>query len=111
MTRLILSLAIGILLCGVDRACASLIFYADRAAFDAANPSRITIDFENLAPDSSFLTILPTPSITLSTVNFQIDTSTSDGFLYEIGKNVYYPNNSALSSGNSSKPVNNLVIT
>lgn len=95
-------------------ASAATITYTNQAAFAAATSgvSFTTVDFEGVAADNGFVLEPTPPGVTLMGANFTIDHSTGNtGFLFVIGDDFYYPDNSVLSSQQSTPVANNIVIT
>ena len=90
---------------------AGLTVYTTLADYQAATTGNTLIDFEGIAGSGSFEFLPIPPGITLSGVNFTIDRSTSDGNLFVIGPDFYYPGNSVLSSQQNTTGVNNILIT
>jgi hypothetical protein len=93
---------------------AATITYTNQAAFAAATSgiSFTTVDFEGVAADNGFIFEPTPPGITLMGANFTIDHSTGNtGVLFVIGDGFYYPDNSVLSSQQSTPVANNIVIT
>lgn len=106
---LLAAFTLSIVLCSSYGARASLVFYADRASFDAAVASQTLIDFEGLGDPFAF--VPAPPGETLSGVNFDIDRSTSDGVMFEIAASYGYAPTAVLSSQGSSIADDNFLIT
>jgi hypothetical protein len=80
------------LLLGGAAARADLIFYQDRASFNAASTNRTVVDFEGLAPSSTSFAYFPTPpGLTLSGANFNIGNPLPGDGLNPTGKDFYAP--------------------
>jgi hypothetical protein len=90
---------------------AALIFFGDRASFNAATTGRTVVDFEGIAPDGSFTFFPAPPGVTLSGANFSISRPASNGNLFGIGDNFYYTGNSVLSSQQSTATNDNVQVT
>jgi hypothetical protein len=87
--------------------------YTTQASFNAATTGGATVTFGSLITDNTANQVSP-PAITVGGVGFGIDTSTSNGNLYEIGANYgsgHYGADATLSSQASTTGINNLVIT
>ena len=108
------ALAAAITLTTAALAGAATITYTNEAAFAAATSgiSFSTVDFEGVAADGGFVFEPTPPGVTLMGANFTIDHSGGNGgFLFVIGDDFYYPDNSVLSSQQSTVVANNIVIT
>jgi hypothetical protein len=87
--------------------------YTTQASFNAATTGETTVIFGSLITDGTASQVSP-PAITVGGVDFGIDTSTSNGNLYEVGANYgsgHYGADATLSSQGSTTGINNLVIT
>lgn len=108
------ALAAAVTLTTAALAGAATITYTNEAAFAAATSgiTFTTVDFEGVAADNSFMFEPTPPGVTLMGANFTIDHSGGNGgFLFVIGDDFYYPDNSVLSSQQSTVVANNIVIT
>lgn len=105
------TMVVGMLAGVADRARAALTFYSDLASYEAATSGNTLIDFEGIAPDTGFEYFAVPPGIDILGVNFAIDTATSNGNLYVIGRDFYYAGTSVLSSQQSSAQDDNMLIT
>ncbi len=87
--------------------------YTTQAGFNAATTGDTTVSLGSLIANNTASQVSP-PAITVGGVDFAIDTSTSNGNLYEIGANYgsgHYGVDATLSSQGSTTGTNNLVIT
>jgi hypothetical protein len=87
--------------------------YTTQAGFNAATTGDTTVTLGSLIANNTANQVSP-PTITVGGVDFAIDTSTSNGSLYEIGANYgsgHYGPDATLSSQASTTGTNNLVIT
>jgi hypothetical protein len=87
--------------------------YTTQSSFNAATTGDTTVTIGGLIADSAASLVYP-PAITVGGVDFVIDTSTSNGNLYEVGANYgagHYGADATLSSQGSTTGINNLVIT
>jgi len=87
--------------------------YTTQAGFNAATTGDTTVTFGSLVTDGTYSLVSP-PAIDVDGVGFGIDTSTSNGNLYEVGANYgagHYGADATLSSQGSTTGINNLVAT
>ncbi len=87
--------------------------YTTQASFNAATTGETTVTLGSLITENTASQVSP-PAITVGGVDFGIDTSTSNGNLYEIGANYgsgHYGVDATLSSQGSTTGTNNLMIT
>jgi hypothetical protein len=85
---------VGWLLLSGSAARADLVFYQDRASFEAATTARTVVDFQGLAPSPTSFTYFQTPpGITLQGVNFNIANPLPMGMdgLNPTGRDYYAP--------------------
>jgi hypothetical protein len=87
---------------------ANATFYTNRAAWQAAVTGQTTIGFEGIAANNSF--VFQPSGISLGGVNFALGPD-SNGYMYVMGPNFYYPGNAILSSQQSATGIDSLVIT
>jgi len=88
------------------------ILYTTQASFNAATTGDTTVTLDSLITDNTASQVSP-PAITVGGVDFGIDTSTSNGSLYEIGAEYgsgHYGADATLSSQGSTIDPNNLTI-
>jgi hypothetical protein len=90
---------------------ADFVLYDTPAAFQAATTSLTTVNFEGIAAVGGFVFEPAPPGLTHQGVNFTIDRARSNGNLFVIGDNFYYPNQAVVSSSQSTTAVNDLLIT
>jgi hypothetical protein len=87
------------------------VIYDSRSNFQAATSGLDTITFEGIAPPVGSVSVSSPPGLTLDGVNFSIDRSNgSDGSLYVVGPDFYYPGNSVLTSQQATVYDNNITI-
>jgi hypothetical protein len=88
------------------------VIYNNPAAWQNAVSGATTINFEGIAPVNGYTYIGSGPgtSFTLGGVQFAIGPA-SNGNLFIIGDNFYYPGTAVISSQESTTPVNDLLIT
>lgn len=110
--RFISLLLLAIILTRADSVFAD-IFYNDQGAWSSAVSGSITtMNFEGIAPSDAvtFVGSGAGANTTVSGLNFAIGSS-SNGDLFVIGDDFYYPGTSVISTQQSSTPFNDLVIT
>ena len=88
-----------------------LTFFSDRAAFDAATIDQSVVDFEGIAADDGYVYLPSPPGITLQNVSFTIDQTISDGNMFVIGKDRYFPATSTLSPQATSTGIDSVKAT
>jgi hypothetical protein len=89
---------------------ASVITFSSEAAFLAATTGLTTLNFEGIAPDGGQVAYFAGPTV-IGGVTFQTNSPTSDGFLFTVGDNQYYPGNSVFSAQQSSTGTESVRIT
>jgi hypothetical protein len=110
MKRLAVLIVVGLSVfeCGVP-AFGVVTTFDSRAAFDAVTTGRTVIDFENLAPDDSWVWV---SYLSLNGVTFNQDPAISTGGMFVMGKNTsYFPGDAMLSPQGSTTGVDSVLAT